>query len=330
MTTIYDIAEKAGVSIATVSRVLNNHPYVKESTRRRVEKYLAETGYVPNYNASSLVRKTTRTIAVILPDITNNFFATMFHGIEKKANEHGFVVIFGNTNEDRAQEEEYIRMFVERRVDGILLDPVSITSDCLRPVLKNGIPLVLIDREIKGVGLSCVSSNNEEGAAQLVNHLIALGHRRIGLITASKGISVFKRRKKGYLAALAKAGLEVHEEYIKIGEKPTKEVGYVLAQALGKEGSPPTALFATNNFLAIGATNGLRDLGFRVPEDIAIVCFDELDDGSVLNPFFTSMNQPAYEMGFRAMDLLLKQMKKKSCEPRKIYLDSDLFIRHST
>lgn len=125
MTTIFDVAKKAGVSISTVSRVINNYPYVKDSTRKRVQKLLDEMDYVPNYNASSLVRKKTKTIAVMLPDITNSFFATMFHGIEERANQNGFVVIFGKTNEEIVREEEYVHIFLERRVDGIILDPVS-------------------------------------------------------------------------------------------------------------------------------------------------------------------------------------------------------------
>ncbi len=330
MATIYDIAEKAGVSITTVSRVINNHPYVKESTRNKIKKLLIEASYVPNSNASSLVRKTTNTIAVILPDITNNFFATLFHGIEEKANKNGFAVIFGNTNEDINREKQYIRMFMERRVDGLILDPISQESHILKPVLKNQIPLVVIDRDIEGIDINYVGSHNRKNASNLVNFLIKLGHQRIGLITASQGISVFKKRTEGYLDALAKSNLDVVDDYIKVGSKPIKEFGYLLAQEIAKIDPPPTAFFAANNFLAIGAINGLRDMNVKVPEDMAIVCFDDFDNGSVLNPFFTSMNQPAYEMGLLAMDLLIKQIKGDNQSVENIFLESNFCIRHST
>lgn len=330
MATIYDIAKKAGVSITTVSRVINNHPYVKDSTRKKVKKLLTEASYVPNSNASSLVRKTTNTIAVILPDITNNFFATLFHGAEEKANENGFAVIFGNTNEDIVREEEYIRMFMERRVDGLMLDPISQESHILKPIFKNEIPLVILDREIKGISTSYVGSNNKESASALVEYLIGLGHRRIGLITGLQGISVYRKRTEGYLAALADTGININSDYIKVGKKPIKEVGYLLAQEIVKVSPRTTALFAANNFLAIGAVKGLKELGIKVPEDIAIVCFDDFDNGSVLNPFFTSMNQPAYEIGLIAMELLIKQIKKEINDPERIILESSLCVRHST
>jgi LacI family transcriptional regulator len=254
----------------------------------------------------------------------------MFHGIEERANQNGFVVIFGNTNEEIDREEEYVHIFLERRVDGIILDPVSLKGETLGPILKNKVPLVLVDREIPGMEISLVSSNNRKGAAELTEYLIELGHERIGLITAANDTSVFNMRNKGYVDALQRAGLEVRDEYIKIGTKPIPEVGYTLVQSLLESDPAPTALFATNNFLAIGAVYALRESGFSVPEDMAIVCFDELDNRTVLDPFFTSMNQQAYEMGVKAMDLLLKQINKELKGTEKIYLDPQLFVRHST
>lgn len=150
------------------------------------------------------------------------------------------------------------------------------------------------------------------------------------MITAANDTSVFNMRNKGYVDALQRAGLEVRDEYIKIGTKPIPEVGYTLVQSLLESDPAPTALFATNNFLAIGAVYALRESGFSVPEDMAIVCFDELDNRTVLDPFFTSMNQQAYEMGVKAMDLLLKQINKELKGTEKIYLDPQLFVRHST
>lgn len=329
MATIYDVAKKAGVSITTVSRVINNHPYVKESTRKKVEAFLEDMHYIPNSNASSLVSKSTNTIAIIVPDVTNNFFTTLLRGTEDKANQNGFAVILGNTDEDINKEQTYIRMFIERRVDGIIIDSVSAKGENLKAVLKHKIPLVLIDREVEGLSVDYVGSDNQVGAQKIVDYLIDLGHERIALISASQEISVFKKRTEGYLTSLSKAGLPINENYIKYGSKPVKDVGYLLTRDLLTEDSPPTAIFAANNFLAIGAYNAFREANLTVPEDIAIVCYDVYGSDSVINPFFTSINQPAYMMGQIAVDLLIRQIKDNNPSPTKVLLESDLCIRDS-
>lgn len=330
MVTIYDIAKKADVSITTVSRVINNHPYVKDETKKKIEKLLKETGYVPNSNASSLVSKKTNTMAVILPDITNSFFANIFRGAEEKANSENFTVIYGNTNEDSEREKKYINTFIEKRVDGVILDPISTDLEIIKPLEQNDIPVVLIDRNIEQAETSHVGIHNCKEAYRLVEYLIDHSGDNIALISASEQLSVYEDRKKGYIKAMKDSGLILKDEYIKIGTKPIKEVGYNLTKEMLQQAEPPAAIFAANNFLAIGVYNALKDLGYKVPADIAVGCFDDFDTGTIISPFFTSIIQPAAKMGMVAMDLLLNKIKGGDNPNKQIYLKCELCIREST
>ncbi|SFL66073.1 LacI family DNA-binding transcriptional regulator [Halanaerobium salsuginis] len=330
MVTIYDIAKKAGVSITTVSRVINNHPYVKDKTRAKVKKLLKATGYVPNSNASSLVSKKTNTIAVILPDITNIFFAKILRSAEERANSKNFTVIYGNTNEDFQREKNYIKTFIEKRIDGLLLDPIATDISIIQPLEQNNIPFVLIDREIKGSQKSHVGIHNEKEAIRIVNYLIKKGKKNIALISASEELSVYKDRKKGYIKALKGSGLELKKDHLKIGTKPIKAVGYNLTKEMLKSSAVPDAIFVANNFLAIGVYNALQDLDFKVPADIAIACFDDFATESIIPPFFTSIIQPASKMGTVAMELLLNKIEGGDSNRKKIYLKSKLSVRRST
>ncbi len=330
MITIYDVAKKAGVSITTVSRVINDYPYVQEETRQRVKQVLKEANFIPNSNASNLVRKTTNTLAVIVPDITNNFFTTLLRGVEDKANENGFAVIFGNTDENSVKEYTYLQTFMERRVDGLIMDAVFAQSKNLKSIIKREIPLVLIDREIDDLQIDYVGSNNEKGAEDLVRYLIELGHRKIALISGSPEISVYRQRLKGYKAAQQKAGLSTDDKMILWGEKPDQESGFLLTRTLLDLSPRPTAIFAANNFLAIGVVKALREAQLEVPRDISVVCFDAADTGATINPFFTSIIQPVYTMGQMAVDLLLRQMKQKKAPAAKVILEPQLIIREST
>ncbi|HEX7715355.1 MAG TPA: LacI family DNA-binding transcriptional regulator [Bacillota bacterium] len=327
--TIYDVAKKAGVSITTVSRVINNHPYVREETRQRVKALLKEMHFIPNSNASSLVRKTTNTIAVIIPDVTNHFFTTLLRGIEDKSSENGLAVIFGNTDEEIQKEQTYIQMFMERRVDGLIIAPVSPKAKNLKSIIKREIPMVLVDREVPGLAVDVVVSDNQRSAEKLVEHLIGLGHSQIAFISGPKENSVNQQRFEGYRAALQKFGIPLDERMILHGDKPNKETGIRLTRVLLEQSLHPTAIFAANNFLAIGATTALQKANLAVPGDMGIVCFDDNDSDSVLNPFFTSVNQPAYLMGQMAMDLLQRQMKQKNIAPAKMILECELHVRNS-
>lgn len=330
MVTIHDVADKAGVSVATVSRVINNHPYVREATRQKVLTALREMSYVPNANAGSLARKSTSIIAVLVPDITNTFFTTLVRGIEDQASESGLSVILGNTDEDVQKEQFYINKFLERRVDGLVVVPVENKKKNFQVVQKYGLPLVLVDRLVEGVDEDFVGSDNYQGAYQLVNHLIELGHRQIAMVSGPKEISVFAERVSGFYAAMEDAHLPLEQKYLLFGLKPSKEVGHSLTRKLLKMNLRPTAIFAANNSLAVGTVSALLQAGIGVPEDISVACFDD-NDLNAYKPFFTSVIQPAYMMGYVAAEVLLQRLKSEKVGPaNKIIMQPELVVRQST
>ncbi len=331
MATIYDVAKRAGVSITTVSRVINNYPNVKETTRQHVLSVLKEMSYIPNANAGNLVRKLTSTIAVLVPDITNSFFTTLVRGIEDKANERELSVILGNTDEEAAKEKLYINKFLERRFDGLIIVPVESRGKNLKAVQKQNLPLVIADRDVEGINTDFVSSDNWLGAQLLAQHLLELGHRDIALISGPLEISVFRERAQGFKMVLNDNNISIQDELFLYGPKPSKQVGYELTRKLLASDATPTAIFAGNNSLAIGVVLALQQAGIKVPRDISVTCFDDNDSSSTLDPFFTSVIQPAYMIGYMAAELLLKRLKNNGdTNPTRLILKPELITRHST
>lgn len=329
MPTIYDIAKKSGVSVTTVSRVINNHPHVREETRARVMGILKDMSFVPNTNAGSLVRKSTSSIAVLVPDITNTFFTTLLRGVEDKANESGLSVLLGNTDEEADKEQAYINTFMERRVDGLIIVPADTRKKGFKTIMQHELPLVLVDRSIKGVETDFVGSDNQLGARMMIDYLVKLGHRNFGIISGSRDISVFRERIEGAQSALGQLGIPLDPSFILSGSKPNKDTGYKLTHKLLNLSPRPSAIFAANKSLAVGAVLALHDADLKVPEDVSVVCFDDNDENT-FNPFFTSIIQPAYMMGHVAAELLLKRLKSKDAEVSRLQMQPRMVIRHST
>jgi LacI family transcriptional regulator len=331
MPTIYDVAKRAGVSAMTVSRVINGKKDVKPETRERVLKAIEEIGYVPNSLARSFVLQRTRMIGLVITDITNPFFTTLARGVEDTAMRNQFSVIFCNTDEDPEKEVLYLELLARKRVDGVILASASGKRTPLKSILVRNIPVVLIDREIEGLDdVDIVKGDSVYGAYLLTKHLIELGHRRIGIIVGSKNISTAEDRVEGYKRALKDAGIPLDEELIKFG-KYSRESGYGLTKELLSLENPPSAIFGGNNFIAVGAMMAIRDMGLRVPEDIALVSFDDIESLSIVYPFFTVVTQPAYSMGVIATELLIRRIedKDKVKERRKVILQPDLIVRES-
>jgi len=332
MSTIGDVAKRAGVSAMTVSRVINNSGYISPDTRMRVERAIAELGYVPNALARSLRFKKTKTIALILTDITNPFFTTVARGVEDTASKHGFSVIFCNTDESESEEAQYLNVLLQRQVDGILLVPARNSMDSVAALQDHGTPVVILDRRIAGDVVDSVRCDSEQGAYELVKHLIDLGHTRIAALTGPQSISTATDRVIGYKRALADAGLD---HAARIYHAPyTIEGGYQMAkQALAesRSGAAPTAFFAGNNFIAIGAFRALLEAKLKVPDDISLVAYDDLPSALVLDPFLTVAVQPAYEMGRRATELLLARLAGDGPQTPQIeVLPTRMIIRRSS
>jgi LacI family transcriptional regulator len=330
MTTIRDVAKQAGVAPITVSRVVNNSGYVSDETRARVERVVEELGYIPNMLGPSLRFKQTNTLALVLTDITNPFWTTVARGAEDAASERQYNLILGNTDESEEKQEQYIQMLLRRQTDGVLLVPASSTPQAVELLRKQEVPTVILDRNLPGVEIDVVRSDSEEGAYQATCHLIDMGHTAIALLNGPENVSTARDRAAGFCRALEETRRVCPPEFIQWG-KFTQTSGYEATKRLLESDPRPTALVAGNNFIAIGAMIALKEAGCRVPEDIAIVAFDDLPPALTIEPFFTAVVQPAYEMGFQAAQLLISRLTgERKADYIEIVLPSKLVIRRST
>jgi LacI family transcriptional regulator len=323
MATIRDVAEWANVSPITVSRVLNEQGYVKAATRARILDAIQALNYVPNLQARSLRSRRTHTLALLLTDVTNPFWTTVARGVEDKAAENNFSVILCNTDEDPAKEQRYLRVMLEKRVDGMIVAPTSYDGSSLRRLTQQSIPYVVIDRRLDRLETDIVLTDNVAAARGLVAHLVALGHRRIGIITGNPGISTGEERLLGYTQALAEAAIPEDPMLIQRGPF-VQATGYSLALELLSLPSPPTAIVACNNFIAFGALLALRARGLSMPEDVQLASFDEFPLLSLFCPSLKVAVQPAYQMGAVATDLLLARVAGQVVEPKEVVLETRL------
>lgn len=330
MPTIRDVAKLAGVAPITVSRVINRSSYVNQKTRKLVEAAIEELGYVPNMLGPSLRFKQTMTLAMVITDITNPFWTTVTRGVEDVAQANGYSTILCNTDESEEKQEQYLQMLLRRRIDGILLVPASNSPDPIRLIQRQGIPVVVLDRQIPDVEVDIVRADSETGAYQLTQHLLSLGHRQISMLTGPKRTSTAVDRVHGFCRAMNEAGLNVCDSQVLWGAF-TQESGYSMAKEALIDTPRPTALFAANNFIAIGAMRALREQGFHVPEDVALVTVDDIPPAFTINPFLTVATQPALEMGHQATRLLLDIIKKETQHQyQQIVLPTEMIIRTSS
>ena len=346
MPTMRDVAKLAGVAPITVSRVINDTGYISPETRARVEAAIGELGYVPNTLARSLRSRQTGMLALVLTDVTNPFFTTVARGVEDAASDAGFNLILCNTDESKAKQDKYVQVLLQKQVDGVLLVPARGDAESIRHIRKQGVPVVLLDRRLSraksndydydyvdvdvDVVVDVVRCDSKDGACELVRLLTSLGHRRIAMLSGPPEVSTAEDRLQGYRQALREAGLTIEAELVHYGEF-TVSSGYEMARQALADAPRPTALFAGNNFIAIGALKALRDLQLQVPDDLAMVGFDDLPSGLVVDPFLTAAVQPAYEMGRRATTLLLDRLARAPGEARQeIVLPTEIVIRKSS
>jgi LacI family transcriptional regulator len=330
MPTIRDVARLAGVAPITVSRVINHSGYFSDDTRQHVEAAINQLGYVPNTLARSLRSRHTNTLALVLTDITNPFWTTVTRGVEDAASDAGFNVILCNTDESEAEQEKYLNVLLQKRVDGILLVPVGCTPEPVYLIQKQDVTVVILDRRVPGIQVDTVRCDSEDGGYQLTRLLLSLGHRQIAMLSGPVGVSTAEDRVDGYCRALVESGLPVDAGNIFHGEF-TQQGGYHMAQQALAISPRPTAFAAGNNFIAIGALQAVRQAGLQVPEDLALVGFDDLPAALLVDPFFTVVAQPAYEMGKQATELLLARIAGQ-VEPasREIILPVEVVIRRSS
>lgn len=318
------MARRAGVSPMTVSRTLNQPEAVSPATRELVLAAVRELGYVPNAVARSLTRGRTDLAALVLPDIQNPFFTTLARGAEDAGLRHGYRLVLCNTDEQAERERDHLRALHSRQVDGVIL--ASAGDSHAATLVERGIPVVLVDREVPGVETDSVLIDHYDGARQLVRHLVQGGYRRLALVGGRPGISSIEARLAGCRDALAEAGLPLEVEPGRLD----RASGEAAAARLCDEGRLPEAIVAANNMVAVGVVVELRRRGLRVPHDVALACFGELELASLLDPFLTVVRDPAYEAGRLAMQMLCERLAGFGGPPRRSLLPVELVVRRST
>lgn len=328
MPTILDIARRANVSITTVSRVINNSPHkVNQNTRERVLKIIKELDYRPNAIAKSLINKKTMSIGVIIPDISNPYYAEIVRGIQDLADQRGYTVLLQNTDRRKDRIIKYIYLLREKSADGVIFSGGIIHEPDVLKVLK---PIqdrvVVIGRH--PVNFPSIRVDNINGAIEATQHLINLGHRNILFIGGPDKSTTAKDRLKGYLNVLKKLGDQDGKELIKKGDF-TIMSGYTITKEFLLQKNRPTAIFAANDQMAFGAIKAIKEEGLKIPEDIAVVGFDNLPLSSYIDPPLTTVEIPMYDLGYTAMEILINLLSGKKVERIKLF-KTKLIIREST
>lgn len=329
--TIIDIAKKLKLSPSTVSRALSDHPDIKKETKERVRKIARELKYTPNSIAQSLKRNRTNTIGVLVPEIEHDFFSSAISGIEEVAYQAGYAIIVCQSNEDFEREVINTNVLVNQRVAGIIVS-ISQSTKCgdhFQEVIKRRIPLVFFDRACEDVVASKVIIDDYTSSFNAVTYLIGKGYKRIAHFAGPRELVICIKRLEGYVNALKAAGLPVIEDFVRYGGLH-EQYGYNSMDALLKEGKIPDAVFAVNDPVAIGAFQRIREAKLRIPEDIAIIGFSNNKITTLVDPQLTTMSQPSFEMGKKAAEILINNIKNTGAEPRTFILDTELIIRGST
>lgn len=326
MPSIHDVAKQAGVSVATVSRVLADKPHVRAEVRLHVLKVVDEIGYRPNRIAMSLRNQTSRVLGLLVSDIRNPFFTAIARAIEDVAHQHEMSVFLCNTDEDPEKELRYLNILLAERVAGIIISPTPGKAEQLKLILADGVPLVAIDRRVKNANVDCVLSDNVDTARMLTQHLIERGNRRIGALIGLGTVTTGHERMQGYHQCMQAYGLESLAEFIMPMETDAEAV---VSRWLTSD-NPPDAILAGNNRMTVGALNAIKHAGLSVPDTIALAGFDETVWMPHMGPGITVISQPTYEMGRSAAELLFQRIADPARPTREVVLKGELIIRDST
>lgn len=330
--TIRDVAEHADVSLGTVSNVLNRPDVVAEPTRLRVQAAIEELGFVRNNAARQLRGIQSSAIALIVLDFDNPFFTEVARGVEIAAAETGHLVILASSGSEASRQEEALRTLEEQRVAGILMSPAGNTAPPrLREIRSHGIPVVLLDRHRKRRDQCSVAVNDTSGGRQLAEHLVAIGHRRIGILNGPRHLKPCSERREGIVASLEAHGLSIDSRDEIDMEAMTIETGEAGMNLLLDQPTLPTAVFCGNDLMAIGAERAALSRGVSIPEDIAIVGYDDIRFAATSLVPLTSVRNPAYDLGYHAAKLLIEEATDNGQhEHRNVLLEPELIVRAST
>ena len=335
MPTIKEVADLAGVSVGTVSHVVSGAVPVSEPLRLKVEEAIRELDYHPNHVARSLKTSRTRTLGIIVPDMTISFYPLVIRGAENAAWKQGYSLIAVNSTDGAERQKELLSLLRSQRVEGILVVIAAAPMPILQitRLIEAGIPVVCLDRIPEKLPADSVSVEDVSAAEMGTDHLIEMGYRRIAIVTGPLTLTNEKRRLQGYEQSLQRAGLPVHAELLWHGNVRPEDVAALCVAKL-RAGKRPDAILCTNGPTALGCLRALRECGVSTPEDLGFVTFDELTLDDLFKPSITTIVQPAYEIGYEAATILLERIRGKSADeiaaPRTVRLPASLKVREST
>ncbi|MEO5891881.1 MAG: LacI family DNA-binding transcriptional regulator [Ferruginibacter sp.] len=332
--TLMDIARELNITAATVSRALNDHPAIRESTKKTVREAALKLKYQPNKIASSLRLGKSNIIGVIIPSAEINFFGSVVHGIEKIANENNYNVLIYQSNELYEYEKRGVQTFLQSQVDGVLasISKETINLDHYSEIKRRGVPLILFDRAIDTLGVSSVVVDDYAGAFEATKHLISQGCHRIAHIGGQQHVSIFNQRLKGYIDALNIHGIPVNDDLIVYG-KVSIESGRECMQKLLSASKVPDAVFAVEDFTALGAMQAIKLANKIIPDEIAIIGFANEPFGEYITPSLSTVNQQTVRMGEEAANLVFDSIHLRNAKtpaPRKLVLEPELICRQSS
>ncbi|MDR2655372.1 MAG: LacI family transcriptional regulator [Oscillospiraceae bacterium] len=331
MATIKDVAALAGVSISTVSRTLSGIAPVSDETREAVMKAVEELNYQPNVLAQGLKRGRSNLISLIIPNIMNPIFPAVARGVEDRARNMGFNVILCNTDEKLDVEEDYVKKLQMRWVDGYIFATASGNSAHIRELHGQGVPVVLL---IRGMDLAVdqIVLDNFKGAYEAVSYLISQGNGSVAIYNGRTDIELYQERYNGYLKALEDAGIPFDENLVLGSAQNAEQTNtYPSVMEMLEKGLRPDAIFVASDPMALGVMRAIRDFGLRVPDDISVIGFDNLEFSAMLEPPLTTVSQPLYKMGALAAERLIKRIERKGASkpPRIFRINSKLIVRHT-
>lgn len=329
--TIIDIAKKANVSTATVSRVINSPEVVKEDTREKVRQAIEELNYTPNALARGLIKKSTKTIGVIMQDINNIFYPSVIRGIEDRFNENNHGIFLCNTDGDMNKEAQYINSLIERRVDGIILmgtRSVGVINNQHIFKLSKYVPVIIIFDSIIGLDVFSIQNDEVQGAYNAVNYLVGLGHKKIALINGKDNYTTFLYKQTGYEKALIDNNLPIDMNY-EMKVPPYESGGYEGVQKLLQCKERPTAILAASDQIAIGVYKGIYESGFKIPDDFSIIGYGGIPLSDKMYPELTTVNQFPYLSGRTAADVMVRILDDQKLEDKNITINTELILRKS-
>lgn len=326
--TLKMVAERAGVSVNTASRAINNKSDINEETKKKVLKIAQELGYVRNATAVALRTRKTRTIGVVIADNRNPFYAEVLNGMEEAAREKNYHIILANTQRDYKKEEEAINLLLAKRVDGLLITPVQDRDDDIKNLINANIPFVVVGRDFENIEVDAVYNDEVKGGFLATEYLIKKGHKRIALINGFLHKSPAKGRLEGYKKALNKYRISLDESLISVGDINIED-GYERTKQMLEKDLNFTAIFVYNDMMAFGAMQAIKKKGLRIPEDIGLVGYDDIPFSSLISPSLTTIRLKKQDLGSESVELLLSRINDRRKKPKKVILDVELIVRET-